>query len=806
MNRFKGSSHWTWSFLVVGMLAFALSGCEGDDGAPGPTGPQGPEGPTGPEGPPGPVPDSVQASIDAAAPESCAVCHDGAGDLHQASYDDYVDESAYVLTMDDVNSVDVGGTFDVTLTFSITYNGMPFDDGPGLPSLDQARFYAVTYDSSTGEYLNSTSMSTNNVVPSGNPGEYTLTQSGFTFAPEQQTVAPAGAHVYGYIADGPLFSHDSGGSSEFPPGTHVHLYDDVSNAAIAFGTAASADVANAYVSAANVEACEGCHGTPYLKHGYRAAVVENIPDFAACKSCHYDDRTGGHPDWQYMVDEPFNWATGVAATADYAYTANIMNDTHMSHAMEFPYPMSMSNCNSCHAGKLAVVLDNDEFTSETCLSCHPVQGIDAWPGQDYYQALRAPALDYLWQRDADLTFHTPDMVCTGCHGAGVSQPLSAYHNGYDSGIYDETGTRYSDIYSVSIDSVTMTGNLVTVEFSATDPAIVPEVLISMYGWNTKNFIVPSHARDGSGLCPNSRGTGCDFEYTPESSGGGANPLFTEDAASVPGAWIVTADLGAWVPTAAQPDDIPTMIADGTITKLEVSLTPEVAVDGEDVVIVGTDQTFDIVANAETDTYYKGAAATVDVDKCNVCHDTLTSTFHNDSGRIGEDIIVCKNCHNPTFPGSHLEMASRSIDNYVHAIHSFQPFDLDDVYADDDPVYNAWTAQHILHTFPNFTIRNCEACHVAGSFNVPDQAQSIPGVLSASYDIPPRAIGNIPEAVVGPASRACGGCHRPDLINFDLAGDLAALDAHTKAFGTYEENDSEDLVLFGIIDKIMGYFE
>ena len=33
-----------------------------------------------------------------------------------------------------------------------------------------------------------------------------------------------------------------------------------------------------------------------------------------------------------------------------------MNDVHMSHAMEFPYPQSMSNCVTCHEGKLDTVL------------------------------------------------------------------------------------------------------------------------------------------------------------------------------------------------------------------------------------------------------------------------------------------------------------------------------------------------------------------------------------------------------------------------------------------------------------------
>ena len=53
---------------------------------------------------------------------------------------------------------------------------------------------------------------------------------------------------------------------------------------------------------------------------------------------------------------------------------SLMNDVHMSHAMEFPYPQSMSNCVTCHEGKLDVVLSDANFKIETCKSCHPVTG------------------------------------------------------------------------------------------------------------------------------------------------------------------------------------------------------------------------------------------------------------------------------------------------------------------------------------------------------------------------------------------------------------------------------------------------
>jgi hypothetical protein len=380
--------------------------------------------------------------------------------------------------------------------------------------------------------------------------------------------------------------------------------------------------------------------------------------------------------------------------------------------------------------------------------------------------------------------------------------FSELHSGYDDHISDPTGQRYADLYTVSIDQITLSGNLLTINFSASDAAIVPEVSVSLYGWDSKHFIIPAHERDANTACQGYR-PGCQMEYVPESSGGSATPLFTEDAASVPGDWMVTLDMAVLQPT--KTDDSPTLIADGVVKNVEVVLMPELTIGGVDVALDAVSQTFNLGTNLLVSDYFKDGNAAVDIDKCNACHDQLAVTFHGSSGR-GGDIVACKSCHNPTYAGSHLEMASRSIENYVHAIHTFQPFDLDDVVAANDPVITARNALHLEHTFPNFTITNCEACHVAGTYNVPDQAKSMPGVLSASWNIADRNIGSVPEAVTGPASRACGGCHRAELINEDQAGYLASFDAHTEAGGTYVENDAEDTVLYAIIDKIMSLFE
>jgi OmcA/MtrC family decaheme c-type cytochrome len=813
MNRFDGLRHWAWSILVVTALAFALGGCsDGKDGR------DGQDGADGVDGQPAPVPDAIQARIDSAEVESCNTCHGGAGGYHQAEYDKYTEAdnpNTLTMTFDALNVVAAaGGGFDLTLDLSITKNGAPYIDPIGAsPSFESVSIYIAEYDSGTGEFYNSAGgfafgLSASNAASNGD-GSYTLTQN-----VSVDPTAFGGGAIMGRIADGLLDTEDD----NYAPsdGRRVQMYADNAGASWPIGDMAT------FVSAANVESCQACHGTPYRKHGNSPAVVAGAPDFTYCRGCHNNTANGGHSEWQHEQDDALAWATDTPPTAEqqarYAYERTLEADVHMSHAMHLPYPQPMATCNTCHEGKLAQVLDNSNFTWETCQGCHVVEGIGSWPDdgtgneEPYRQAHRAPAFDYLWQRGPDLSFH--DVVanpnCQGCHGAGIAKEFSEYHNGFDSHIYDDTGQRYSDLYQVSIDSVSMAGDLMTVAFSG-DPAIVPELLVSFYGWDTKHYIVGSHERDSNGVdCPHSSRPGCNAEYVPESSGGGANPLFTENPASVPGAWIVDFDTTQW--QLYKTADIPTLIADGDVTKAEISIAPELQVSGKDVMLEAVSDAFDIAGNAIIADYFAGANEVVDIDKCNACHDDMGALpVHEGSGRFGDNMQVCKACHTTTFPGSHMEMQSRSIDSYVHAIHSFQPFDLGSVNP-ADPVEVKRTAAHMKHKFPFLTALACEGCHVddfvAGEvrYNVPDQAKSMPGVLAATDDIPTRSVGNVPEHVTGPASRACGSCHRAVMLNQDHAGDLASFNAHTDAFGTYVENDPDDEVLFGIIDKIMTWFE
>jgi len=698
-------------------------------------------------------------------PESCVVCHADAGTEHQAVYDSYSDASTLLLTIVDVVSVPNATDatkWDATMTFTVTKDGMPFASADNLPALAQKRFYTVRWDGSM--FVDSQSFS--NIKATATVGTFTATATKMAYQAEATN-----AVAYGYVGAGLL---DTEGAA---------MYADVSNAGKVFGTVG-------YTSAATVSGCEKCHGAPYMKHGYRAAAVTGLPDFVACKACHFDNKTGGHEDWQILLDNPLRYAeihNGSAKTAEekakYAYTANVMNDTHMSHAMEFPYPQSMANCATCHEGKLNLILTDANFNITTCKSCHVLDG-----SEDYETAGRA--LSTLWA-DAPIE-HNEAMTCNSCHKAvGGSAPVfSAIHSGYDKKIYaDAVGTKYASLFTTAITEATLTDAMLTVKFTVTEAAastvaanpadVVPTLMVGLYGWDTKDYLVAPHDRDSS----NNRL----LEFKVD--GTTVNPRF-ETVAAANGAWEIKVDLSMWQD----------LLDDGSVRRAEIAVMPALTIDGTIVALNAPSRTFDLVAKSFDDAYF---ADIVDVTGgCNDCHDALATTFH--SADRGGSIRVCRLCHVTKSGGSHLEMQSRSIDSYVHAIHSFQAFDPGDIDF-TDPVEKTRYELHVEHTYPNFTIKNCKSCHKAGAFEVPDQTKSLPGKLSKSDTLNvDRNIGSVPAYVTGPASRACGGCHRAHLINEDKASALAAFNQHTKMNG-YLVVDGTD-VLDIVFETIMGMFE
>jgi OmcA/MtrC family decaheme c-type cytochrome len=787
------------------ILPLMFMGCsDGSDGAQGPPGPPGTDAPSAP---------FVQTV------ESCVICHNGVirrdGQDHQDRYADLYQDNVVRVTNLAYVFDNVAGTDNVT--FNMTKAGVDFDCTQTNSSPDSLGIYFTEYDNNI-RYFQFT-------PPAGRRSiEGTLTYLG---AGVCQSINPSLDNVDLSTLNGLFVVYGRNESLNADQEDPELRFTRVAQNRYPFAgvLATAAFTADPYLSAANNDGCEKCHTIPFLKHGYIYGQVGQDPatDFYTCKACHLDDGEGGHVAWQLVVDDPPLWvddANGVPLTpaqeAYYAYTTRLMNDVHMSHAMEFPYPQSMSNCVVCHENKLGVILTDANFVGETCRSCHVITGAAPGTEPETFYEKKPPAL----QTIMPTAFHNGGVpvdntyidttACNVCHTAGptgIAPPFSEIHNGYDTTIYnpDTLGVKYSENVTVTIDSASFADNTntLTIEFSAAGTSgsldsadIVPTVLVGLYGWDTKDYYVGPHERnfDDNGDGVVDRNDERNLEYDV----GTVHPRFTTVSAGG-GSWVVTADLSAW-------DNIITNGTVGIVRQVEIAVTPELrnpALDNAVVALNAPSRTFSLATNAFIDDYYSGANALVRVDTgCNNCHDALADTFH--SPDRGGNIVVCRLCHITKDGGSHLEMQSRSIDSYAHGIHSFQPFDINNIDF-SDPVQALHYQEHTRFAFPTLGRANCESCHNPGKFNVPDQSKSLPGVLSASEfpvifenleDFPDgqRQIQMVDTFISGPAARACGGCHRVNWINEDNAVDLLAFYNHTATNGYLVVYDSDETLL------------
>jgi OmcA/MtrC family decaheme c-type cytochrome len=383
----------------------------------------------------------------------------------------------------------------------------------------------------------------------------------------------------------------------------------------------------------------------------------------------------------------------------------------------------------------------------------------------------------------------------------VAPAFNQIHTGYDRAIYTADGQRYSDVITVSVDSASFADNKLTFAFSAAESTAIegvdvanmaPSVMVGLYGWDTKDYIIGPHERltddnaDGTIDSNDQRA----LEYVV----GEDHPRFTTVSAA-DGKWEVTADLSNWAD----------LIANGTAKRVEIAVMPALKnADGVMLALNAPSRTFDLGKNDFDDTFYSPIVKVV--DGCNDCHDALGTTFHTPDR--GGNVVVCRMCHIVKSGASHLEMQSRSIDSYVHAIHMSQQFDVGDIDFTDPAQAEKYTIESEM-PFPKHGATDCEACHVKGAYNVPDQSKSLPGLFSASDSVNgwDRKIGDIPSVVTGPASRACGACHRAELINEDSAGGLAVFNLHTTQGGyIIEAGEDATSTLNTMIDQIMAIFK
>jgi OmcA/MtrC family decaheme c-type cytochrome len=712
--------------------------------------------------------------------ETCAICHKDSGSTHQQYYDQLYQDG--VVQASDITYAFKANPDTTTVTFKLTQNGQPLDPAQA----DNISIYWVPYKDGKFQFDPAMDrLSLKGKVTSDGKGTVTSTL----------VELPKGDKNFVDYTDvsktpGLLVIYGRDGTVGTIPNSRVaqNMYPFA-------GLLQTGSGVN-YVSSANVAGCVKCHTDPYLKHGYIYGTVKGDAktDFYTCKACHLDNGTGGHFEWQLLVDNPELAAKFLAAPEEsgvellsaeqkklYAYNTTVMNDVHMSHAMEFPYPQSMANCVTCHEGKLDKILTDANFTTATCKSCHPVTGAKAAAkeGEDPAYDTTKVALKTILPEATHGKMDLSTTDCTTCHGEGkVAPSFKKIHPGYDRAIYTADGLKYSDAISVTIDSATLNGNKLNIKFKAAQKPEVknvdvtknmtPTVLVGLYGWDTKDFAVGPHERS---FDDNKDGTIDSKDQRNLEAEVGAEHPRIKTVSAKGGAWEVEADLSPWAD----------LIKDGTVKRVEIGVLPTtVNADKVAVAVDAATRTFDLGSKKFDDKAFSPIAET---EKCETCHAALATTFHEPS--YGGSVTACRMCHIVKSGASHLEMQSRSLDSYIHAVHSNQAFDVAGINF-KDPVQALKYEEHVTMPYPTHEIGNCESCHATGTYDVPEQSGSLPGILSASAknETWDRKVGTlpVPSYVTGPAVRTCGSCHRADLINEDKAGGLAILNQHFRQGG------------------------
>ncbi len=257
-------------------------------------------------------------------PESCMTCHKNAGDEHQDSYDElYQDDVIEVSNLD--YSFSSGNHM---VTFTTTKDGIPIN----ADDVDSLGIYFVPYTDSSFEAEGRQSMK-GTLTYDGNGGLTSIVSASETSYTNSLNNLDGLIVVYGrddVVGRLPARIRQT----KYPFAAILETGDGVN-----------------YLSPANNAGCEKCHTIPYLKHGYIYGQVNHDPstDFYTCKACHLDNGEGGHFIWQLLVDDPQliieleeqygeDWEeSGDEKLTQYAYKTSLMNDVHMSHAMEFPY-------------------------------------------------------------------------------------------------------------------------------------------------------------------------------------------------------------------------------------------------------------------------------------------------------------------------------------------------------------------------------------------------------------------------------------------------------------------------------------
>jgi OmcA/MtrC family decaheme c-type cytochrome len=147
--------------------------------------------------------------------------------------------------------------------------------------------------------------------------------------------------------------------------------------------------------------------------------------------------------------------------------------------------------------------------------------------------------------------------------------------------------------------------------------------------------------------------------------------------------------------------------------------------------------------AVTDVSPVARRAVVDLTKCNTCHDVL-ALHGGQRYRVDECLI----CHNPNETDVSRRPADQAPPESVHLKYMIHKIHTGEENTNDLTIYGFGGTPHNYNEvlYPGDR-RNCEACHVAGSYSLPLPEGTLPTLTQRDWYTPMQ-----------PAAAACISCH------------------------------------------------
>lgn len=494
----------------------------------------------------------------------------------------------------------------------------------------------------------------------------------------------------------------------------------------------------------------------WVPSGATAALTRDILEMESCSDCHMDQpiHHSSRNDPKVCVachndSNPTVTARKTLAVLVHDFHSTKKADTDSEgndvSARGADYPQDPRNCDTCHKPATATTPDAGNWvdpTENTCKSCH-----------------------------SDYKTHHAGEDCRACHADGNASKPSAgvtnVHLNRLKGMQAGAATLKIDIKQASYDAAT---KQVTISLNISENGAPIELdRLNAVAYMSPGLLVNWDEGEGQVL-PNSHSS-----ITLKKCTGGAgdftcvtDPITEAVPASDAVLTITVADMGLCVEKkATELDGLPAGLkacpADGlkTISKdrFEYIAAPTIPVAH-----------FDLSGNpVDGYKYAVGAEKAL----CESCHKNFEIHFGGTAyDHVARDFNQCGNCHNANRASYYAGMAG-DLKYHVHSYHAMGSHRGAAHAANEDEANK-------LITFPG-KVNNCESCHTKEQFNLPNQKNVRPSVVSKITNFgKDNAVGGIGENAdtrankfYSPALVTCGSCHlKSELGNVNLSAPVA----------------------------------